>query len=266
MFAFGNIQWTVSVVSVVMTDANPAASPGVETMSSGIRADPVGNDVPRPGLAEPILSPERPLAAETVTGALDDVRLVERIALGDEAALGAFYERHLGRVFSLARRITRNLQLAEEIAGDAFLQVWREAKRFDVGRGRPIAWLLTITRSRALDALRRADPAILFEDMDQAADRAATHDGLRADATGRSAGLTDDPLDILGCIERDQTLRRAFERLAPVQRQLLALAFFKGLSHSEIATHLGMPLGTVKSHLRHGVQWLKESLGPEFNG
>lgn len=163
----------------------------------------------------------------------------------DEAALGNLYEAMIGRVYGLALRITRHTQTAEEVAEDTFWQIWRQAPRFDPARGSAVAWMLTIARSRALDALRRRDPAQCTEDAGDSEPDAA-----------------DGPEDLLAATEIGNQLHSALARLDPLPRQLVALAFFRGLSHEEIAVHTGLPLGTVKSHIRRALGRLRETLIP----
>ena len=172
--------------------------------------------------------------------------LLSGIVGRDERALAALYDATAGRVYALAVRICGQCQAAEEVVSDVYLQVWEQAQRYDATRGKVLTWLLTICRSRALDRLRRRD-------------RAETHpepDSLRAD----SASAGSDPLDIALALERGGIMHSAIQTLNPTQQQLLALAFFKGLSHREIAVHTGMPLGSVKTLLRKAMQSLKSSL------
>jgi RNA polymerase sigma factor (sigma-70 family) len=175
---------------------------------------------------------------------------IERITRQDEAALNALYEATVGRVYGLSLRITRNAELAEEVTEDAFWQVWRQAPRFDPTRGTALAWILTMARSRALDALRARDPAIATEDMTAV-----------LDAKG---GSDDSPEDLLSAVQSEHRLHSALEQLDPQPRQLIALAFFRGLTHDEIASHTGMPLGTVKSHIRRGLNTLRSLLSEPF--
>lgn len=177
----------------------------------------------------------------------DEAQLQEwiaRIVAQDEHAMGELYEAMVGRVYALALRITRQVQAAEEVVGDAFWQVWRQAPRFDAARGTAVSWILTITRSRALDALRRRDRA---EPLD---------DERLADL--QSGG---DPQDLLAAVENEHRLHAALRNLDPLPRQLVALAFFRGLSHEEIASHTCLPLGTVKSHIRRALLRLRDLLG-----
>jgi len=172
--------------------------------------------------------------------------LVSRIVRQDEQALAGLYDLLAGRVYGLALRITRQVQTAEEVAEDAFWQVWRQAPRFDPERGSVLTWVLTIARSRALDALRRCEPS---EALDE--ERLA------------SLPAESDPQDLLLAIQQQHRLHVALRTLDALPRQLLALAFFRGLSHEEIACQMSLPLGTVKSHIRRALLRLRELLGAD---
>lgn len=168
------------------------------------------------------------------------------MAQRDEAALAAFYDATLSRVYGVALRITRHEADAEEAAMDTYLQVWRDAAAYRPDRGSPLGWMLTIVRSRALDRLRRRD-------------RAEPHpepDALMADAQSGEG----DPGDLLLACKVNSVLHRALAALPPLQRQLVALAFLRDLSHGEIAVLTAIPLGTVKSHLRRALLRLREDL------
>lgn len=168
-------------------------------------------------------------------------QVVER----DEDALSKLYDAMAGRIYGLALRITRNVQTAEEVVEDTFWQVWRQAPRFDPGRGSAAGWMLNMTRSRALDALRRTDTA-----------------QCDAEAGEQEPDLAEGPEDLFAASEAGQQLESALAGLEPLPRQLVALAFFRGLSHEEIAVHTGLPLGTVKSHIRRALGRLRETLLP----
>jgi RNA polymerase sigma-70 factor (ECF subfamily) len=167
------------------------------------------------------------------------------IARGDQRAFEAFYDATLPRVYALARRICVDPGLTEEVVEDAYVQVWRDASRYDASRGVPLAWLLTIARSRALDALRRRDdaqateePERLLEEPDESA----------------------DPLDLLALFEAASATRRALEQLPARERQLIGLAFLRGLTHAEIASETGLPLGTVKTSIRRALASMRAIL------
>jgi RNA polymerase sigma-70 factor (ECF subfamily) len=170
------------------------------------------------------------------------------MARGESQALAALYEAALGRVYGLALRIVRTREAAEEVAIDVFVQAWRTAATYDALRGAPLTWLLTICRSRALDHLRRAEPADPHPDPESLA---------AADPLARST----DPQDLLLACEGEARLKRALESLTALQRQLIALAFFRGLTHQEIAAHARLPLGSVKTYIRRALAQLRAELG-----
>lgn len=171
------------------------------------------------------------------------------IAQGDKDALGKLYDATLGKVYGLALRITGKAESAEEVVSDVYFQAYREAGRFDAERGVVIAWLLMLTRSRALDHLRRRDIA-------------ESHPEPHSLHPERHIAEAC-PLDKLLELERNVRLREAMNELLPLQRQMLALSFFRDLSHQEIAGQTGLPLGTVKSHIRRALEKLKPLLMSE---
>lgn len=183
-----------------------------------------------------------------------------QIVRQDEKALADLYHSTVGRVFGLAMRIVRDTATAEEVAEDTFWQVWRQAPRFDPDRGCALAWLLTIARSRALDAVRarkRVQAMCVSVDSLDHADEAPT------DLHERTAA---DPHDLLSAVQTGHLLQSALMRLGPVPRQLVSLAFYGGLTHEEIAGQTGMPLGTVKSNIRRALITLRTWLAPEALG
>lgn len=167
---------------------------------------------------------------------------VAAIGLHDENALQVLYDATLSRVYGLALRITRNKQSAEEVTEDVFWQVWRNARDFDPKRGSVIAWLLMMTRSRALDYLRRQDLAESSEEPESLVSEVA---------------LDENPQDLLCAIQNNKLLNAALLELEPIQRQLIAMAFFRGLTHEEITEFTGIALGTVKSHIRRALKRLQ---------
>jgi RNA polymerase sigma-70 factor (ECF subfamily) len=201
-------------------------------------------------LAEPDAAPLRE-ASRGLEAPVDDARLagwIEAIVDHDERALSALYDATLSRVYGLALRIVRRPAWAEEVVEDTYFQVWRQAARFDPARGRALTWLLAMARSRAIDALRREDRFV--------------HDSLDTDdapAVADAKALAPD--DLLECARGHEMLHRALLNLGPQPRQLVALAFFRGLSHEEIAEQTALPLGTVKSQIRRSLITLREVLG-----
>lgn len=173
-----------------------------------------------------------------------DVDLLHAIARGDEAALASLYDRYRVILFSLLVRILNIREEAEDVLQEVFLQVWRRAGDFDERRGRPFTWLVTLARSRAIDRLR------LLAARQRVADSAAqnTHDEVSDAAT-----------DTLHSEQRE-IVRRALAELPEEQKHTLLLAYFEGLTQTEIASRLGAPLGTVKTRMRSGMLKLRELL------
>lgn len=172
--------------------------------------------------------------------------LIQHMGAGDEAALARFYDLTLSRVYSLALKITGRRDLAEEVCVETYWQSWREAVRYDPLRGQPLAWLMVMTRSRALDTLRRLDRVSYCADPETHLDHESAAEG--------------SPLDQLLHSEQCGALKQALATLTPTQRQMVALAFYKDLSHQEISEHTGLPLGTVKSHLKRAQASLRSAL------
>jgi RNA polymerase sigma factor (sigma-70 family) len=184
-------------------------------------------------------------AAATCAPVLDDHQLaglVLRVCDQHEPSLAQLYAATSGRVHGLVLRIVRLSALAEEVVEDVYWQVWREAPRFDAERGRVLAWLLAIARSRAIDALRRNERMRAAE---IAVDDEDTLEGLAS-----AAARNGDPFDLVGAAQHHARLHALLASLEPLPRQLLALAFMRGCTHEEIAEQTGLALGTVKSHIR----------------
>lgn len=200
----------------------------------------------------PSMEPVKPAAYEISDETAEDRQEVElralvmRIAAQDQAALETLYDHSGARLYGLARRITADNGAAEEVVADTYWQIWQQAARYDAARGRVLAWMLTICRSRALDWRRRQDRAEIHPEPEM----------LRPD-------LYEDhnnPLDLMQAMQRDSRVHSALARLDAGARHLLGLAFFQGLSHQEIAAVTGMPLGSVKTILRKSMQVLKRDL------
>lgn len=172
----------------------------------------------------------------------DDVALIEAMAGGDRAALASLYDRHASTLLALGLRILRNRGEAEDLLHDVFLEVWRAAKDYDTSRGRVRTWLVIRMRSRALDVVksarvsRRTDDDTVVAQVVAADDPSASPDRARV-----RAALGEVPAD---------------------QRAVLELAYFDGLSCSEIADRIAVPIGTVKSRLAAGLSKLRLTLAP----
>jgi RNA polymerase sigma-70 factor, ECF subfamily len=188
---------------------------------------------------------------EVKRGRAEDVRgdqeAVKRLAGRDADALAEIYDRHSRAVYSLALRIVGEQAEAEDVVQEVFSQAWGQASKYTPDRGPVVAWLLTMTRSRAIDRVRA---------------RRARPDGETADALQLS-GLTDPAqLQDLTLLTREQVgfLRGALERLPALQRIAIEMAYFEGLTQSEIAARLDEPLGTVKTRVRLALLKLREAL------
>jgi RNA polymerase sigma-70 factor, ECF subfamily len=183
-----------------------------------------------------------------------DSALVSRAAAGDERALGELYDRYGGLAFSLASAIVGEHADAEEVVADAFAQMWRSASAFDPSRGSVAAWVATIARTRALDLVRsRKRRARVLEEAAVVTDEGETFVlAPSTESTDRAAELT----------ETSAIVRRSLADLPAPQRKVIELAYFGGLSQSEIATQLSEPLGTVKTRMRAGMEKLRQALRP----
>jgi RNA polymerase sigma-70 factor (ECF subfamily) len=184
-----------------------------------------------------------------------DHDLIVRAAGGDERAIATLYDRYGGVLYAVAYRIVGQRADAEEVVVEAFAQAWRDAPRFEGSRGSVAGWLTMIARSRALDLVRaRARRERIT------ASAAADRPDLPL-AMGRSR---DDPSSSYDHAERRQQVETALETLSPLQRQAIELAYFEGLSQSEIAERLQEPLGTIKTRVRLGMQKLRDCLRPYY--
>jgi RNA polymerase sigma factor (sigma-70 family) len=195
---------------------------------------------------------DEPAAAEEWAGPSKEqapaslASLIARMAEGRQDALGELYDATVPLIYGLALRITRSPQTAEEVVGATYWQAWLQARRFDINRGSPRSWLLSIARSRSLDATRQIEAARRHSQPES---------GIEDEPAWQA-----DPQDLLLAVERTNLLHAALEKLDPLPRQLIALAFFKGLTHAEIAAHAELPLGTVKSHIRRAMETLRERM------
>jgi RNA polymerase sigma-70 factor (ECF subfamily) len=173
------------------------------------------------------------------------------MAKGDENALATFYDLTRRQVYGLSVRILGDRALAEEVTLDVYLQVWRTAASYSAQRGSPLAWLMTLTRSRAIDRRRQFKPEVQLDEH---------HHSQAENAPQMTASGEETAVEA----ERACRVREALAELTPEQRQVLELAYFRGLSHSEIAECTGLPLGTVKTRIRGGIARLHTLLAPCF--
>lgn len=189
---------------------------------------------------------------EVSTRDQDWATLIKRVADGDHSALTLLYDSTSRLVFGLILRVVPDRSTAEEVLLDVFTQVWRQASTYDAKRGAPLAWLMTIARTRGIDRLRSGKHE---------------HQNKESlDAIGEITATAASPEADTVSSERRQLVRAALDSLSVEQRQVIELAYFSGLSHSEIALQLGQPLGTVKTRTRLGMMKLRDMLRPMLEG
>ena len=170
--------------------------------------------------------------------------LLARTALGDRNAFAELYRSTSSKLFAVSLRIVRERQLAEEVLQDSFVNIWRRSSDYAVAKSAPLTWMTAIVRNRSLDIVRRTREA---PDVDGE---------LAANLVDESAAPAADAQ----ARQEAHTIHQCLEELEPDQRQTIALAFFHGLTHSELASHLRKPLGTVKTHVRRGLAKLRDCL------
>lgn len=180
---------------------------------------------------------------------LDDKRLITAIGLGQPEALDELYQRYHRLIFSLAVNIINDRATAEEITLDVFIRVWEKAETYRPDQAQVSTWLTSITRYRAIDMLRQRDS--------RPDHRSVSWAEVSADM---AANTVDNPEELTELAIRRQAVQAALAQLPPEQKEVLALAYFKGYSHSQIAEVLHQPLGTVKTRVRLAMQKLRQSL------
>lgn len=175
--------------------------------------------------------------------------LLGRVALADQRAFEALYGQTSAHLYAVARRILRDPSAAEETLQEAYVSVWHHAGSYDAARSQPITWLTSIVRNRCLDQLRRRDVDTVTLSADE-------EDQPALDVA--DDGLTPAELLLRGAEAR--SVRECVETLEAGAKQAIALAFFQGLSHAEVAAHMKEPLGTIKSWVRRGLERIKRCL------
>jgi RNA polymerase sigma factor (sigma-70 family) len=182
-------------------------------------------------------------------------RLLGRAGLGDRVAFSRLYELSSAHLFAVVLRINRDRAQAEDVLQEVYVNVWRAAQSFDAAQSQPLTWLTSIARNRAIDSLRRkqtepqTQPAPLANDSDEERD---VYDDVADNAPG--------PLALLSRASDARALSNCMQGLSAQQRQSVALAFYDGLSHAEVAEQMREPLGTVKSWVRRALMSLKSCL------
>jgi RNA polymerase sigma factor (sigma-70 family) len=181
--------------------------------------------------------------------------LLASAALGDRAAFAALYQQTSAHLLGVVLRINRDRAQAEDILQEVYVSVWRAAQSFDAAQSQPMTWLTSIARNRAIDSLRRAQAQPRFRTTITSA-----IDSEESDVYDSLADAAPGPLDLLSQASDARELGRCMEVLSAPQRQSVALAFFDGLTHAEVAEAMREPLGTVKSWVRRALMSLKDCL------
>jgi len=172
--------------------------------------------------------------------------LLQRSARGDRAAFAELYDATAARVHGLSLRVVRDPAQAEEVTQEAFLEIWRTASRYDVGRGSAVSWLLTIAHRKAVDRVRSAEASSRRESTYHHRNQTVDHD---ATADAATASL------------EARRVRTALGALTDMQREAIELAYFGGYTHTEVATLLDLPVGTAKTRIRDGLIRLRDTIG-----
>ncbi len=188
-------------------------------------------------------------AASAILRMLADEELVQLVGEDDAAAFEILYERHTDAAYALALRMCRRQGVAEEVAQEAFLSMWRSAAAYDPLRGSVRTWVLGIVHHRAIDALRRG----VLQDRARVSDEGIEERLEAAERTEQEVGRRDEAREV----------RAVLDGLPPEQSRVIELAYYGGLSHSEIATMLDMPVGTIKGRMRLGLQKMRSQLRSE---
>lgn len=193
----------------------------------------------------------RPVAADTsspeeVSGSPDLAELLKLSGRGDEASFAQLYDATSSRAFGLAQRVVRDPAQAEEVLQEAFLEIWRTSARFDRDKGSAISWIFTIVHRKAVDRVRSAEASTrrdtTYHHKNQPVEHDTTAEAVQASFEARR-------------------VRGALDALTAVQREALELAYFGGYTHTEVASMLGLPVGTAKTRIRDGLIRLRDAMG-----
>jgi len=182
----------------------------------------------------------------------EEFELLRRIAQRERAAFEDLYSRYANILYASALKFVKEDADAQDVVQDVFIQIWDKAKLYDPAKGKPLTWALTLTRNRAIDRIRAIQRRTRLRDEFEQETFVDESAGVREALSGVDAS------------EKGQILRKAVSQLSPQQKKVIELAYFGGLTQTEIAEKLGEPLGTVKARARRGLLKLKELLGDQI--
>lgn len=183
---------------------------------------------------------------ETTDGLQADIDLLRKTGMGDRACFAELYRRYIGLVHSTAFRVLNSRTDAEDVAQDVMFMIWEKSPLFDAAKGKPVTWILTLARNKAIDRLRSLQR------------RARLQDEVESEALVGESTHDRQPADDVDATERGEIVRTAVRKLSGEQREVIEMAYFGGLTQQEIASRLGEPLGTVKARIRRGMLRLKK--------
>ncbi|WP_310425630.1 sigma-70 family RNA polymerase sigma factor [Chamaesiphon sp. VAR_48_metabat_135_sub] len=176
---------------------------------------------------------------------VEAANLLTKIAEGDRTALSQLYDRYSRMIYAIAWKSLNSVEDCEEVVLDVFAQIWKIADRFDSDKGSVEQWIFTLARSRILDRLRK------FQRLNK------IHEAISTGKEIEFPTASVDPIEAVEILERRQQVLAALSRIPPEQRQVIEMAYYQGLTHTEIAAATGLSLGTVKTRLRLGLSKLK---------
>ncbi len=177
-----------------------------------------------------------------------EAALLKKIGNGDKASLAELYERYSTVLYSVALRILNNQAEAEDLLQDVFVQIWDKAALYDSSRGKPLTWVMSMTRNKSIDRLRSLQR------------RHRLHDEAEQESKTQEQIQHIDGPDRVYASEDSKAVRQAVMQLSPEQRQAIEMAYFSGLTQTEIAERLKQPLGTIKARIRRGMLKLRDLL------
>jgi RNA polymerase sigma-70 factor, ECF subfamily len=183
-------------------------------------------------------------------------QMLARVALGDRAAFAALYKAVSAQLLGVILRIQRDRGQAEDVLQEIFVSIWRAAQGYDAARAQPMTWLTSIARNRAIDSLRRSKTEVATVSASGGVD-----DDDAPNLVDTLPSELDGPMEMLSQAAQARAVSHCIGALSAEQQQCVALAYYQGLSHSEVAEHLRQPLGTVKSWVRRALMSLKDCLG-----
>ncbi|MEO8045320.1 MAG: sigma-70 family RNA polymerase sigma factor [Spartobacteria bacterium] len=189
---------------------------------------------------------------DSSTAQVEEIDLLRRIGQGDRESFAQFYDRFSRVLFSIAYRLLRNEQAAEDVLQEVFVQIWKKAPLYDPARGKPLTWAVTLTRHRAIDIIRSTER------------RSQLNEDVKLETEVHEKFDEHDSFTAVTSSERNDFVREAMQKLSSDQREAIELAFFGSLTQAEIAERLELPLGTVKARIRRGMMKLRGLIGPRL--